>query len=78
MVVKFGDYVKVMPEKKFTFTFVKSCSELSRTKTQHSFVHGELGRTTLLTKRAVYVIIYWLKMLNKIKSNTPKLFTSVC
>ena len=40
------------------------CKKLLRVRatTQNSFVYGELGRTTLLTKRAVSVIKYWLKI----------------
>ena len=33
-----------------------------RTQTQNNFVHGELGRTTLLAKRSTSVIRYWMKI----------------
>ena len=33
-----------------------------RTQTQNNFVYGELGRTTLLAKRSLSVIRYWMKI----------------
>ena len=42
------------------------CKELLgvRIETQNNFVYGELGRTSLLCKRSVGVIRYWLKIVN--------------
>ena len=42
------------------------CKELLgvRTQTQNNFVYGELGRTSLFSRRSVNVIRYWLKIVN--------------
>ena len=33
-----------------------------RAQTQHNFIYGELGRTSLKSRRVVNVIRYWLKV----------------
>jgi len=48
---------------KVRLNFCKKLLEV-RATTQNSFVYGELGRTTLLTKPSVSVIKYWLKLLD--------------
>ena len=44
---------------------IKFCKKLLGVKiqTQNNFVYGELGRTSLITKRAINVIRYWLKII---------------
>ena len=41
------------------------CKQLLGVKktTQNDFVYGELGRTTLITKRYLYIVKYWFKIL---------------
>jgi len=47
-------------------THIQFCKHILgvRGQTQHNFVYGELGRTSLKSRRVVNVIRYWLKLYN--------------
>ena len=61
MEVRYGVLYRDNPLKGYICNYVNSCLGLKTT--QNDFVYGELGRTTLITKRYLCIVKYWFKIL---------------